>query len=88
MKLVFSERAWEDYLYWSRHDGKTHARLNELIENARRTPFTGIGKPEPLKGDFAGCWSRHITGEHRLVCAVEGKGNDRRIVIIQCRFHY
>jgi len=88
LNVLFSDNGWEDYLHWSRHDGKTHARLNELIENARRTPFTGIGKPEPLKGGFAGHWSRRITGEHRLIYAVEGEGNDRRIIIIQCRFHY
>ncbi|MGH7083708.1 MAG: Txe/YoeB family addiction module toxin [Acetobacteraceae bacterium] len=51
-------------------------------------PFTGLGKPEPLKGDLAGFWSRRITGEHRLVYAVEGKGDDRRVIIVQCRYHY
>lgn len=89
MRVYFSDNGWDDYLYWFNHDIDTLRRLNELIENARRTPFQGVGKPEPLKGDLAGFWSRRITREHRLVYAVEGKpGDDQRIVIVQCRHHY
>jgi toxin YoeB len=88
LRIHFSDDGWDDYLYWSRHDQVIHERLNALIEDARRTPFKGIGKPEPLKGDLSGFWSRRITGEHRLVYAVEGKGSDQRITIAQCRHHY
>jgi toxin YoeB len=88
VKVHFSDRGWSDYLHWARNDPRTLARLNELIENARRTPFQGIGKPEALKGDLAGFWSRRITAEHRLVYAVEGKASDQRIVIAACRYHY
>lgn len=89
MRVHFSDHGWEDYLHWVSHDADTHARINELIENARRTPFSGIGKPEPLKRDLAGFWSRRITGEHRLVYTVEGKGREQQcIIIVQCRYHY
>jgi toxin YoeB len=74
LRVHFTDHGWDDYLYWCQHDAQTHERLNELIENIRRTAFTGIGKPERLKGDYAGFWSRRITGEHRLVYTVEGKG--------------
>jgi toxin YoeB len=63
-------------------------RINTLIENVRRTPFQGIGKPELLKGDLAGFWSRRITGEHRLVYTVAGKDDDQHVFIVQCRYHY
>ena len=89
MRVQFSTDGWDDYLYWCNHDRRTHERINELIESARRTPFAGLGKPEPLKGDYAGWWSRRITREHRLVYAVEGKPDvDQRIVILICRHHY
>jgi len=88
LKVLFSDDGWDDYLYWNSHDRKAHERLNVLIEECRRTPFRGIGKPEPLKGDMSGFWSRHITGEHRLVYAVEGKGAGQCLTIIQCRYHY
>ena len=88
MKVLFTGEGWDDYLYWSRTAPQTHSRINDLIENVRRTPLNGLGKPEPLKGDLAGFWSRRITGEHRLVYAVEGKGADQRIIIVQCRYHY
>ena len=88
MRVHFTDNGWDDYLYWCRHDKDVHERLNTLIENARRTPFEGIGKPEALKGDLSGFWSRRITGEHRLVYAVEGKSKDQRITIAQCRYHY
>ena len=74
MRVHFTDTGWDETLYWCRTDAKVHERLNELIENVRATPFTGIGKPEELKGDLAGFWSRRITGEHRLVYVVEGEG--------------
>lgn len=88
MKLVFADQAWEDYLYWQETDGKTLKRLNGLIEECRRNPFKGTGKPEALKGDLQGWWSRRITQEDRLVYRVEGKGEGQQLQIAQCRFHY
>ena len=84
MKLVFSELAWEDYLYWQKQDRKLVERINKLIEATARDPFTGIGKPEPLKHAFAGFWSRRINDEHRMVYRVTGD----RLEIAQLRFHY
>lgn len=88
MKLVFSSRAWEDYLHWQAHDPKTLDRINTLISECRRHPFAGIGKPEPLKGNLSGLWSRRITGEHRLIYRVAGAGEDQALQIVQCRYHY
>jgi toxin YoeB len=88
VKLVFAERAWEDYLHWQLNDPNTLERLNALIRECTRTPFRGMGKPEPLKGDFKGWWSRRITLEDRLVYRVSGKGDDQRLEIAQCRMHY
>lgn len=88
MKLVFSDDAWEDYLYWQHTDAAVLERLNELILQCRRTPFKGIGKPEPLKGDLVGYWSRRITLEDRLVYRVSGAGPGQALEIVQCRFHY
>lgn len=89
MKLVFSDNAWEDYLWWqSAGNEKGLARLNELIKTARRMPFSGIGKPEPLKGDLSGWWSRRITDEHRFVYRVSGKGEAQSLEIAQLRYHY
>ena len=84
MKLLFSERAWEEYLQWQAQDDKTLDRLNILIRETSRTPFQGIGKPEPLRGDLSGWWSRRITQEHRLVYRVQ----DGVLWIAQCRYHY
>ncbi len=84
MKLLFSERAWEDYLWWQAQDRKTLDRINTLIKEASRTPFQGIGKPEPLRGDLSSWWSRRITQEHRLVYRVQ----DGTLQIAQCRYHY
>ena len=67
MKLIFSERAWEDYLFWQHTDRKTLQRINTLIKEIQRTPFEGIGKPESLKHSLSGYWSRRITDEHRIV---------------------
>ena len=84
MKLVFSRHAWDDYLYWQNADRRMVRRINELIEDILRSPFKGIGKPEPLKNQLAGCWSRRIDTEHRLVYRVEGES----IQIVQARHHY
>ena len=84
MKLVFEERAWSDYLYWQVHDLDMLGRLNLLIKECTRTPFSGLGKPEPLRGPLSGFWSRRITREHRLVYRVE----EGRLLIAQCRYHY
>jgi toxin YoeB len=84
LELRFSDRAWEDYLYWQQNDGKLLTRINELIKEIRRQPFTGIGKPEPLKFKLKGYWSRRINDEHRLVYKVEQK----TVYIAQCRHHY
>ena len=84
MQLVWDQDAWNDYLYWQQTDKKILQRINELIKDTLRSPFKGIGKPEPLKGNFSGCWSRRINDEHRLVYAVR----DRRLHVLQCRFHY
>ena len=90
MRIVFSDDAWEDYLYWQSHaDGrKTLTRINDLIQNAMRDPFRGLGKPEALKGNLTGWWSRRITDEHRMVYRIAGKGDDQQIEIAQLRHHY
>jgi toxin YoeB len=88
MKLLWSPSAWEDYLSWKRDDPVVFGRINELIRDIRRDPFRGLGKPEALKYDLRGCWSRRITGEHRLVYRVSGKGPMRQLEILQCRYHY
>jgi toxin YoeB len=82
--LCFESKGWEDYLYWQKQDKKTLEKINILIEEILRNPFVGIGKPEALKADFAGLWSRRISDEHRLVYAVR----EDRIIIAQCRYHY
>ena len=88
MKLVFSARSWEQYLHWQRTDANVLERLNGLITECQRFPFKGTGKPEPLKGEFQGWWSRRITLEDRLVYRVTGSGAAQRLEIAQCRFHY
>jgi toxin YoeB len=82
--LVFHERGWEDYLYWQTADRKILGRINGLIKACSREPFEGIGKPEPLRGDLAGWWSRRIDQEHRLIYRVIGE----ELQIAQCRHHY
>lgn len=84
MNLVFTSKGWEDYQYWQKNDTKTLRKINELIKVCTRDPFEGIGKPEPLKGELQGFWSRRITGEHRLVYRISEDG----LQIVQCRFHY
>jgi len=84
MNLTFSPNAWEDYLYWQQHDKKVLQRINSLIKDIIRKPFIGIGKPEPLRFEMKGFWSRRINREHRLVYRV----TDTAIEIVSCRFHY
>lgn len=84
MKLVFAEAAWEDYLYWQKQDRKMVDRINKLIRDIQREPFSGVGKPEALKHALAGFWSRRITDEHRMVYRVSGE----ELQIAQLRFHY
>ena len=84
MKIVFADRGWEDFTYWIAHDRRLAARIVRLIKEIERDPFAGLGKPEPLKYDLAGFWSRRINEEHRLVYSV----TDKRILIAQARYHY
>ncbi len=82
--LAWTKEAWTDYLYWQSQDKKTLKRINKLIKDALRTPFDGIGKPEPLKENLSGFWSRRIDHSNRLVYAVD----DNQLTIISCRYHY
>ena len=84
MKIVFSTDAWEDYLYWQKHDKKILNRINRLIKEIQRDPYNGIGEPEPLKYNWTGYWSRRINIEHRLVYKV----TENSLLIAQCRYHY
>ena len=86
--MLWTGEAWADYLHWQANDTDLLARVNELIRDAWRDPFRGIGKSEPLKGDLAGWWSRRISGDHRLVYRVSGKGSLRQLEIVACRYHY
>ena len=88
MKLVFSSRAWDDYLAWQGDDRRGLDRVNALIKEAMRDPFRGTGKPEPLSGNLSGWWSRRINREHRLVYRVSGKDDAQALEIAQCRYHY
>jgi toxin YoeB len=82
--LTFTNEAWDSYIYWQSQDKKTLKRINDLIEAAKKDPFAGIGKPEPLKYSLSGCWSRRIDETNRLVYEV----NDEEILVISCRYHY
>ena len=84
MKLIFSENAWEDYLYWQKTDKKILNRINKLIKETKREPFEGVGKPEPLKHSLAGYWSRRINEEHRIAYTV----TDDALLIAQLRYHH
>ena len=88
MKLVFSTEAWEDYQHWVATNSKIKDRINDLIKQCQRTPFKGVGKPEPLRGDLSGWWSRRITKEDRMVYRVIGAGDAQSLEIAQLRFHY
>jgi toxin YoeB len=84
MKYIFVDESWEDYLFWQENDKKMVRRINELLKEISRNPFTGIGKPEPLRYKYKGFWSRRISEEHRLIYQVK----DDCILIAKCRFHY
>ena len=84
MKLIFSEQAWDDYLYWQKTDKKLLERINALVKDISRSPFAGIGKPEPLKNALSGYWSRRINDEHRIVYKIA----DGSMLIAQLRYHY
>jgi toxin YoeB len=88
MKLQFNERGWSDYLTLRDEDPKAHAKLEGLIAECLRHPFSGTGKPEPLKQNFKGYWSRRITQEHRLIYSVYGIGDEQTLMIAQCMKHY
>ena len=88
MKLLWTATAWEQYLHWQSADPNVLRRINELLKDVRRTPFQGIGRPEPLRNQLSRWWSRRITGEHRLVYRVIGKGDEQAVEIASCRFHY
>ena len=84
MKLIFSDEAWDDYLYWQKQDRKMVERINKLIQEVKREPFSGLGKPEPLEHALSGFWSRRMTDEHRVVYRVE----EDALPLAQLRYHY
>ena len=84
MKYIFVDETWEDYLYWQATDKKMLRRINDLLKDISRSPFSGIGKPEPLKFKYKGYWSRRINDEHRLIYKI----SENEILIVKCRFHY
>ena len=84
MNILFTKESWKDYLYWQTTDKKILKRINLLIKNIVREPFSGIGKPEALKFQLQGCWSRRIDQEHRLIYEIVNK----ELIIISCRYHY
>ena len=84
MNLIFSDKAWEEYMYWQNTDKQILKKINQLIKDIKREPFEGVGKPEPLKYELSGFWSRRISDEHRLIYEV----SESYISIVSCRFHY
>ncbi|MFM6934782.1 MAG: Txe/YoeB family addiction module toxin [Flavobacteriales bacterium] len=84
MKLIFVDESWEDYLHWQKFDRKKLKKINELIRDIIRSPYDGAGKPEQLKYQYAGYWSRRIDGEHRLIYKIK----ENNLIILKCRFHY
>ena len=89
MNFKFTVNGWEDFEYWMDNDPDVSEKIGALLKDISRNPFQGLGKPEPLKFDLKGYWSRRISGEHRLVYKIEGsKGKDQKCIILQCRFHY
>jgi len=89
MLIEFTQHGWDDFSYWMETDPEIAKKIKEIIKSIRENPFRGVGKPEPLKYDLKGFWSRRITSEHRLVYKISGKkGLDQKLSIIQCRFHY
>ena len=88
MSIEFTKQAWKEFEYWLEHDIDVADKIRELLKSIIESPFKGIGKPERLKYQLKGFWSRRITLEHRLVYRISGKGPDQKCSIIQCRFHY
>ena len=84
MNITFTDDSWQEYLFWQQADKKILKKINTLIKDIKRDPYEGIGKPEPLKYELSGCWSRRITDEHRLVYEVSLYS----ILVISCRYHY
>jgi len=84
MRYIFVDESWEDYLYWQKTNQKYVRKINDLLKDISRTPFSGLGKPEALKHKYKGFWSRRIDNEHRLIYSVR----DNEILIAKCRFHY
>jgi toxin YoeB len=84
MRIIFSKNAWEDYISWQSEDKKMVKKINDLIKDIQKTPYAGVGKPEALKYDLAGLWSRRIDREHTLVY----QANENEILIYSCRYHY
>ena len=84
MNVTFTDDSWNDYVYWQQTDRQILKRINKLLKDIQRNPFEGIGKPEALKYELSGCWSRRISEEHRLIYEM----NDYSVVIISCRYHY
>jgi toxin YoeB len=84
MKYIFVDESWEDYLFWQKTNKRIAVKINELLKDISRHPFSGLGKPEPLKYKYKGFWSRRIDGEHRLIYQFK----DNEIHIAKCRFHY
>ena len=84
MRLIFADTTWEDYLYWQQHDKRLRERINRLIRETQREPYSGLGKPEPLRHALSGFWSRRITEEHRMVYKVERDA----LLLAQLRYHY
>lgn len=85
MHVNFTESGWDDYIYWAETDRKTLLKINALIKDIKRNPFSGIGKPESLKHEYAGFWSRRIDNEHRIIYKITDKNT---VIIVKCRFHY
>jgi len=89
MNFEFTDHGWDDFQFWIATDNSITQKIKDLLNDIKKTPFSGLGKPEPLKYELKGHWSRRITGEHRLVYKVDGKkGIDQKCCIVQCRFHY
>ncbi len=89
MSFEFTPNAWEDFEYWMETDSDIVSKIRLLLKDITRSPFKGLGKPEALRYDLKGYWSRRITGEHRLVYKIEGKtGKGQKCIVLQCRFHY
>jgi len=88
MTIAFTPTGWEDYEFWQQNDQGNLEKINRLIKEIQREPFRGTGKPEALRGNLSGWWSRRINGEHRIVYKVEGSKPDQILTIVQCKFHY